>query len=104
MFVRNIAYNLNWNQLREILERFHELNGGVIHEDIKIDESGNSRGFGYVRFEEEWQATQAVYKFNNVEWEGRTVPTLKKTNFEKIQICVLDYKPLTYGNKIKYPY
>jgi len=68
VFVRNIAYNINWNQLRE---RFHKLVGGVMYADIKVDESGKSRGFGYVRFEEKWQAMQAISMFNNMEWEGR---------------------------------
>jgi len=68
VFVRNIAYSINWNQLRE---RFHKLVGGVMYADIKVDESGKSKGFGYVRFEEKWQAMQAISMFNNVEWEGR---------------------------------
>lgn len=42
-----------------------------MYADIKVDESGKSKGFGYVRFEEKWQAMQAISMFNNVEWEGR---------------------------------
>ena len=41
--------------------------------DIKMDNSGKSRGFGYVRYEEQDQARTAVRYFNNMDWEGRNL-------------------------------
>lgn len=67
VFVRNLAYTITWQQLRE---RFNRC-GTVMFADIKNDNQGKSRGFGYVRFEEPDQAKAAARLFDQMEWEGR---------------------------------
>lgn len=67
VFVRNLAYLITWQQLRERFGRC----GNVMFADIKMDGQGKSRGFGYVRYEQPSQAMAAIRVFDNMEWEGR---------------------------------
>lgn len=67
VFVRNLAYTITWQQLRERFSRC----GSVMFADIKMDNQGKSRGFGYVRFEEPDQAMGSVRVFDGMDWEGR---------------------------------
>jgi len=67
VFVRNLAYTISWQKLRERFSRC----GHVMFADIKMDNNGKSRGFGYVRFEDPDQAQSAVSCFDGMDWEGR---------------------------------
>lgn len=70
LFVGSLSWNTDDDGLRAAFERF----GAV--EDAKVitdRETGRSRGFGFVTFEEEAAAQAAIQEMNNSELDGRTL-------------------------------
>ncbi len=70
LFVGSLSWNTDDDGLRAAFERF-----GTI-EDAKVitdRETGRSRGFGFVTFEDEAAAQSAIDEMNNSELDGRTL-------------------------------
>ena|SRR6186713_939001 len=70
LFVGSLSWNTDDDGLRAAFERF-----GTV-EDAKVitdRETGRSRGFGFVTFEEEAAAQNAIQEMNNSELDGRTL-------------------------------
>lgn len=70
LFVGSLSWNTDDDGLRAAFERF----GAV--EDAKVitdRETGRSRGFGFVTFEDEAAAQAAIQEMNNSELDGRTL-------------------------------
>lgn len=70
LFVGSLSWNTDDDGLRAAFERF----GAV--EDAKVitdRETGRSRGFGFVTFEDEAAAQTAIQEMNNSELDGRTL-------------------------------
>ena len=64
----NLPYNTTQNQLQDFLGAV----GDVVNVAIPVDRAtGRPRGFAFVEFASEEQATQAISKFDGQDFEGR---------------------------------
>ncbi len=70
IFVGGLSWNTNNDGLHEAFERF-----GVVTEAKVITdrETGRSRGFGFVTFEEVDSAQQAISEMDGTELDGRSI-------------------------------
>lgn len=69
MYVGNLPYNTNDDELRGIFEEF----GNVIDVKVIMDrETGRSRGFGFVEMDDD-SARNAMAQLNGQEIGGRTL-------------------------------
>lgn len=66
VYVKNFADALDDNKLRELFEPF----GRIISCKVMRDENGNSRGFGFVSFEEHESAMKSVDEMNGKDIGG----------------------------------
>ena len=65
---------LSWNTTDEGLRSAFEVFGAVSESKVITDrDSGRSRGFGFVTFDEEADADEAIDKMNGSELDGRTL-------------------------------
>lgn len=70
LFVGSLA----WGTTDETLKTHFEQCGTVASAKVITDrESGRSRGFGFVEFENDAEGDAAVEKLNNSDLDGRTV-------------------------------
>jgi cold-inducible RNA-binding protein len=70
VFVGNLSYNTGNQQLRMAFEVY----GNVTDARIIIDrDTGKSRGFGFVEFETDAQAAEAIQMADGLLVDGRTV-------------------------------
>ncbi len=65
---------LSWNTTNSELQQAFEACGAVAEAKVVTDrESGRSRGFGFVTFEDEQCATRAIEELNGSTLDGRTI-------------------------------
>ncbi|KAM0230823.1 hypothetical protein ACHAPO_008879 [Fusarium lateritium] len=70
VFVGNLSWNTNDNSLKEAFSNY----GNVVDSIVMTDrETGRSRGFGFVTFENENEANDAVSALNEQELDGRLI-------------------------------
>ena len=70
LYVGSLSYNTDDNKLRSLFESFGEvLSAKVINDKF----SGQSKGFGFVEFEDSDAADQAIAQINGKEVDGRTL-------------------------------
>lgn len=70
LYVGNLSYNTNDQALRQAFEEF----GAVKDVKVIIDrDSGRSKGFGFVEFETEADAANAITQMNGQDLEGRAL-------------------------------
>lgn len=70
LFVGSLPWAVDDNQLRDLFSEF----GEVVSAKVIIDrETNRSKGFGFVEFDDESAAKQAIDKLNNSELSGRTI-------------------------------
>ena len=70
LFVGGISWNTSEASLREVFEQF----GEVAEATIVMDrDTGRSRGFGFVTYNEEADALKALEQLNGTELDGRTI-------------------------------
>lgn len=70
IYVGNLSYNAQENQLRELFEEFGEVASVRI---IKDKFTGNSKGFAFVEMPSSDQAAQAINSLNGTEFAGRNL-------------------------------
>ena len=70
IYVKNLNWNTNESALEEAYSQFGTVTDTRI---IKDRDSGRSRGFGFVTFENSNDADLAIRELNGVELDGRTV-------------------------------
>jgi len=76
LFVGGLAWKLRGRELREIFSPF----GEIVFASVKLDrETGRSRGFGFVEFENPEDAATAQSEMDGTEVEGREI----KVDFAK---------------------
>lgn len=71
VFIGNLPFSVNWQALKDLMRDA----GEVIRADVRLDNYGNSRGFGTVVFNTEEEAAKAVEMFQGYEIEGRKLDT-----------------------------
>ncbi|MGB8224998.1 MAG: RNA-binding protein [Polyangiales bacterium] len=65
---------LSWNTTNSELQEAFEACGAVTEAKVVTDrETGRSRGFGFVTFEDEQSATRAVSELDGSTLDGRTI-------------------------------
>jgi cold-inducible RNA-binding protein len=70
LFVGSLSWNTDDRGLHEAFAPFGEISEAVV---ITDRDTGRSRGFGFVTFEDEEGADKAVAALNNTELDGRTI-------------------------------
>ena len=70
IYVGNLDYALQEDELMEIFSEVGEVNSAKI---IKDRETGKSKGFGFVEFTNEEDAKNAIEEMNGTEVMGRTI-------------------------------
>lgn len=83
LFVSGLAWKMRWLQLREEFEKF----GEVVFARVVLDnETGRSRGFGFVEFVNPEDAEKAKEAMNDTTlWEREIKVDFAKENPEKFQ-------------------
>jgi cold-inducible RNA-binding protein len=70
IYVGNLSYRTSEDQLAENFSKFGKISGTV----VVIDRATNrSKGFGFITFESDNSAQQAVQEMNGKELDGRTI-------------------------------
>jgi RNA recognition motif-containing protein len=68
IYVANLHYRLNDEDLHQIFSEFGEVTSAKI---IKDHETGRSRGFGFVEMPNQEEASKAMQSLNGSEIEGK---------------------------------
>ena len=68
IYVGNLPYSIDRDQLREIFAQFGEVRAARIVIDR---ESGKSKGYGFVDMDNDAEANEAISKLNGTEIGGR---------------------------------
>ena len=70
LYVGNLPYQVTTDELRT-----HFSQAGTVVDAIVITDkrTGRSKGFGFVEFEKEEEATKAVEMFNSKDFQGRAL-------------------------------
>jgi len=69
VYIKNFPDSINEDTLREMFEAF----GKITSYKVMYDETGKSRCFGFVAFEDAEAAEEAVNQLNGKEFDGKTV-------------------------------
>lgn len=70
LFVGSLSWNINDQGLREAFDPFGEVSEAVV---ITDRDTGRSRGFGFVTFEDEEAADKAISALDGTELDGRPI-------------------------------
>ncbi|MFN2500167.1 MAG: RNA recognition motif domain-containing protein [Pyrinomonadaceae bacterium] len=70
LYVGNLAYQANSQQLQELFEQAGTVESASVVEDR---DTGRSRGFGFVEMSIKEEATAAIGQFNGKEFYGRNL-------------------------------
>ena len=70
LYVGNLSWNTTNEGLRQAFERFGTITDATV---ITDRETGRSRGFGFVTFDQDGQASEAMNKMNGVALDGRNI-------------------------------
>jgi len=70
LYVGNLPYSVNADELRKVFSEFGEVVDAVV---ISDKYSGRSKGFGFVTFATEEAAKSAVEKMNGKDMGGRNL-------------------------------
>ena len=70
LFVWNISWNLDWQELKEAFSKFWEVTYVKV---VKDRETGRSRGIGFVEFANFEDAKTAMNAMNWAELDGRAL-------------------------------
>lgn len=77
LFIGGLAWQTDDVRLREKFEEFGQVEEAVV---VKDRDTGRSRGFGFVRFTSDDQATAAMNAMNEQEFDGRRIRVDKATD------------------------
>lgn len=81
-FISNLAKTIDERSLLETMAQF----GKVISVKISSDERGVSRGYGFVQFGSEQEASEAINKLNGMTLEGQTIKVAPyKSKIQRVQ-------------------
>ncbi|KAJ5106203.1 glycine-rich RNA-binding protein [Penicillium angulare] len=70
LFIGGLVWQTNEERLREGFEKYGTVEEAVV---VRDRETGRSRGFGFVRFSSETDATAALEAMNEQEFDGRRI-------------------------------
>jgi RNA recognition motif-containing protein len=81
IFIGNLSYNVIGGDLRHAFEAHGEVTSATV---IRDEESGKSKGFGFVEMPNQFQAQSAISALNGSPFFGRTI-TVNEARFEERQ-------------------
>lgn len=67
--ISNLPSSINWQALKDMFKEC----GPVVHADVEVDGSRNSKGFGTVIYDDIEIAHRAIEKYNGFEIEGKVL-------------------------------
>ena len=70
LYVGNLPYTVNQSKLEEMFSPFGKVTTATV---ISDKFSGRSKGFGFIEFEDDNSAREAIAKLNGTEMEGRAL-------------------------------
>lgn len=70
IYVGNLSYDVNDDQLREVFEAYGEVSSAKVISDRN---SGRSKGFGFVEMDNDAEAQAAIDQLDGAEIDGRAV-------------------------------
>ena len=70
IFIGNLSYNVTEGDLRQTFEAFGQVASATV---IKDEQSGRSKGFGFVEMPEQAEAQSAIVALNGQAFKGRTI-------------------------------
>ena len=70
IFIGNLSYNVTEGDLRQTFEAFGQVASATV---IKDEQSGRSKGFGFVEMPEQAEAQSAIAALNGQAFKGRTI-------------------------------
>nr|NP_001088471.1 uncharacterized protein LOC495336 [Xenopus laevis]AAH84798.1 LOC495336 protein [Xenopus laevis] len=107
IFIKNLAKTIEQKELYDTFSLF----GRILSCKIAMDENGNSKGYGFVHFENEECAKRAIQKVNNmsicgkVVYVGNFIPRSDRKSQNRKQkfnnIYVKNFPPETDDEKLK---
>jgi len=77
LFIGGLAWSTDDARLREKFEEYGRVEEAVV---VRDRETGRSRGFGFVRFASDDDATNAMNAMNDQEFDGRRIRVDKATD------------------------
>lgn len=70
LFVGNLPWSISDDRLKELFSKY----SSVVSTAVILDkETGRSRGFGFVEFSDDAEATTAISEMNQAEADGRQI-------------------------------
>ncbi|KAF3920955.1 Nucleolin [Dactylellina cionopaga] len=76
LFIGGLSHNTDDNRLRQKFEEFGPVEEAVV---VKDRDTGRSRGFGFIKFSNDEDATNAMEAMNEQEFDGRRIRVDKAT-------------------------
>jgi len=70
IFIGNLSYNVTEGDLRKAFETFGQIASATV---IKDEQSGRSKGFGFVKMPVQAEAQSAIEVLNKTALKGRTI-------------------------------
>jgi RNA recognition motif-containing protein len=70
IFIGNLSYNVTEDDLRQAFEAFGQVASATV---IKDEQSGRSKGFGFVEMPVQTEAQSAIEVLNGKALKGRTI-------------------------------
>lgn len=70
LYVGNLEYSLTSKELIELFSQYGHVLEAMV---IPSKSPGKSKGYGFISFEEEGQATEAINNLNGKEVKGRSI-------------------------------
>jgi len=70
IFIGNLSYNVTESDLRQAFEAFGQVTSATV---IKDEQSGRSKGFGFVEMPVQAEAQSAIEVLNGKALKGRTI-------------------------------
>lgn len=74
IFVAKLSFNTDEDGLREAFEEFGSVDSAKV---IMDNQTGRSKGFGFVEMENDDEALEAIKALNESELDGRTIVVKK---------------------------
>ena len=74
IFIGSLSYNVTEGDLRQAFEAFGQVASATV---IKDEQSGRSKGFGFVEMPEQAEAQSAIAALNGQAFKGRTITVNK---------------------------
>jgi RNA recognition motif-containing protein len=70
LYVGNLLYEVQDQDLQDLFAQYGTLSSATV---VRFSDTGRSKGFGFVEYENEADAQAAVDALNNSDFQGRTI-------------------------------